>query len=67
MPPLLSRTDPQAIASSSRSLATTANPPEVKPKRRFPQLDDGLTLEDFASGEPLPDPSERVVLGNTTQ
>jgi len=59
---------PQFPASSSRSLATTTNAPETtEPKRRFPKLDDGLTFGDFVSGEPLPDPSERVVLGNTSQ
>ncbi|GMK55305.1 hypothetical protein CspeluHIS016_0203610 [Cutaneotrichosporon spelunceum] len=57
-----------ATASTSRCLATAADgATDVKPKRRFPKLDDGLTLGDFVSGEPLPDPSERVVLGNTSQ
>jgi lipoic acid synthetase len=57
-----------ATASSSRCLATaTETAPEVKPKRRFPKLDDGLTFDDFVSGEPLPDATERVVLGNTSQ
>lgn len=58
---------PQFAASSSRSLATAANPSEELVKRKFPKLDDGLTFDDFVSGEALPDASERVVLGNTTQ
>ncbi|BEJ15925.1 hypothetical protein CspHIS471_0505300 [Cutaneotrichosporon sp. HIS471] len=46
-----------ATASSSRCLATTTDgAPEATPKRRFSKLDDGLTLGDFVSGEPLPDP-----------
>jgi len=47
-------TDPSS--STSASTSTSA--------RRFPKLDDGLTLADFASGEPLED---RVTLGNTQQ
>lgn len=64
-PPL---TPPQIHASGSRTLATTTNAPETdKPKRKFPKLDDGLSFDDFVSGEPLPDPADRIVLGNTSQ
>ncbi|WOO84988.1 Lipoyl synthase, mitochondrial [Vanrija pseudolonga] len=59
------RTLSSVVASSSRGLATTTNPPE-QPRKRFAKLDDGLTFDDFVSGEPLPS-AERVVLGNTSQ
>ncbi|ORY32856.1 hypothetical protein BCR39DRAFT_557414 [Naematelia encephala] len=36
-------------------------------KRRFEKLDDGLTFDDFVSGEEIPSEKERVVLGNTSQ
>ncbi|OCF41899.1 lipoyl synthase, mitochondrial [Kwoniella heveanensis CBS 569] len=36
-------------------------------RKRFEKLDDGLTFDDFVSGEELPPASERVVLGNTKQ
>lgn len=59
---------PQFPASSSRSLATATNAPDgATPKRRFAKLEDGLTFDDFVSGEPLPEAPERVVLGNTSQ
>ncbi|KAL1407646.1 hypothetical protein Q8F55_007079 [Vanrija albida] len=61
------RTLASITASSSRGLATTSNPPEEAPRRRFAKLDDGLTFDDFVSGEPLPSATERVVLGNTSQ
>jgi len=47
-------TDPSSSTAASSSTSA----------RRFPKLDDGLTLADFASGEPLED---RVTLGNTQQ
>lgn len=48
-------TPPQASSSASSSTP-----------RRFPKLDDGLTFEDFASGEELPQ-IEKVTMGNTSQ
>jgi hypothetical protein len=53
-----------------RSLATAVpNPPEASSStpRRRDALKDGLSFDDFLSGEELPPPGERVVLGNTSQ
>ncbi|TYJ58664.1 lipoyl synthase, mitochondrial [Cryptococcus floricola] len=36
------------------------------PRRKFPKLDDGLSFDDFLSGD-IPTENERVVLGNTKQ
>lgn len=56
------------LPSCSRALATAADAaPQQPAKRRFAKLDDGLTFDDFVSGEPIPPASERVVLGNTSQ
>ncbi|GFZ46720.1 Lipoyl synthase, mitochondrial, partial [Saitozyma sp. JCM 24511] len=56
-----------------RSLATAVpNTPEASSSttptpRRRDALKDGLSFDDFLSGEELPPPGERVVLGNTSQ
>ena len=52
----------------TRTLATAVQAPIVgeSSRRRFPKLEDGLTFDDFVSGEPLPEP-EVVTLGNTKQ
>lgn len=59
-----------APAIATRAFATV-NPTSpasqpAKSKRRFEKLDDGLTFDDFLSGE-VPPENERVVLGNTKQ
>jgi hypothetical protein len=56
------------IPRAARCLATAvsqSDPAGPSKPRRFPKLDDGLTFGDFASGQELP--TERVVLGNTSQ
>lgn len=56
------------IARGARRLATAvsqADPAGPSKPRRFPKLDDGLTFGDFASGQEIP--TERVVLGNSSQ
>lgn len=57
-------------AVPTRAFATVnPNPPAAQPtksKRRFEKLDDGLTFDDFLSGE-VPPENERVILGNTKQ
>ena len=56
------------IPRAARCLATAvsqSDPAGPSKARRFPKLDDGLTFGDFASGQELP--TERVVLGNTSQ
>ncbi|KAK4688829.1 lipoyl synthase, partial [Tremellales sp. Uapishka_1] len=50
-------------STSARYLATTSQP-EASSSTRRSKLDDGLTFDDFVSGEEIP---ERVVLGNTKQ
>ncbi|KIR59696.1 lipoyl synthase, mitochondrial [Cryptococcus bacillisporus CA1280] len=59
-----------APATATRAFATV-NPtsPAAQPaksKRHFEKLDDGLTFDDFLSGD-VPPENERVVLGNTKQ
>ncbi|WWD17126.1 lipoyl synthase, mitochondrial [Kwoniella shandongensis] len=49
-----------------RQFATASPSTVTPPKRRFEKLDDGLTFDDFVSGD-VPSPTERVVLGNTKQ
>lgn len=57
-------------SSATRAFATVnPTPPAAQPtksKRRFEKLDDGLTFDDFLSGD-VPPENERVVLGNTKQ
>lgn len=60
-------------AVAARTLATAVNTPaeasssKPQPKRRE-ALDDGLSFDDFLSGEELPAPgADRVTLGNTSQ
>jgi hypothetical protein len=59
---------PRHVRSLATAVATdpssSTTPASSASARRFPKLDDGLTLADFASGEPLED---RVTLGNTQQ
>nr|ODO04164.1 lipoyl synthase, mitochondrial [Cryptococcus depauperatus CBS 7855] len=65
-------TAPLLFASTSlaRSFATinsssaTVEPP--KPKKRHEKLEDGLTFDDFLTGD-VPSEQERVVLGNSKQ
>lgn len=60
--------DTPQIPRAARCLATAvsqSDPAGPSKPRRFPKLDDGLTFGDFASGQELP--TERVVLGNTSQ
>jgi len=54
---------------STRSLATATAPSSTPVTRpRFEKLDDGLTFDDFVSGEEIAPPeTERVILGNTKQ
>ncbi|KAL7421914.1 hypothetical protein Q5752_003686 [Cryptotrichosporon argae] len=70
---MLNRRLLQATTSAARvpvrALATAASPAAASSSastsaaRRRDKLDDGLTFDDFVSGEPV----ERVVLGNTSQ
>lgn len=56
-------------AVPTRAFATVnPTPPAAQPTKsnRFEKLDDGLTFDDFLSGE-VPPENERVILGNTKQ
>ena len=56
-----------------RAFATAVYSPPTSPeasssKTRFGKLDDGLTFDDFVSGEEIPtSEGERVILGDTKQ
>ncbi|KAK8864569.1 lipoyl synthase, mitochondrial [Kwoniella newhampshirensis] len=56
-----------AVRQFATATSSPSTPVPAPPKRRFEKLDDGLTFDDFVSGEEIPSASERVVLGNTKQ
>jgi hypothetical protein len=56
-----------SIPSSAASSSSAAGAPSDAKARARARLDDGLSFDDFVSGEELPPKESRVTLGNTKQ